>query len=78
MLVLYGLSNYNDAAGQKILAEARKFIEDLFKKNPLSKWMWKRAKEKVSKISAMIIHMCLQSIMFEQMNNYIKIQVFFY
>ena len=37
MLVLYGLSNYNDAAGQKILGEARKFIEDLFKKNPLSK-----------------------------------------
>ena len=36
MLVLYGVSNYNNAMGEKIITEAKKFIEDLFKKSPLT------------------------------------------
>jgi hypothetical protein len=35
MLVLYGVSNYNNAMGEKIITEAKSLIEDLFKKSPL-------------------------------------------
>lgn len=40
MLVLYGASNYNAGMGEKMVVEARRFIEEFFKKSPMKAYVW--------------------------------------